>query len=315
MQQIGPKADLYKVADKGAQTQVGQDEPASGAVVLPKLLRRPARYLHRLLSGGFHLTPKNMIAFGACFLVAVVVGGIFAAGKGDDVIARVNAYNVLTVKHYDVSGNREISDVDVVKLLAPKNGETLFGYNVDAARKALKENPWVADATVAKVYPNKIAVNIEERSAFGVWQQQDEINLIDRDGLALGSYDGRAELPLFVGMGAQKEASRLIGALSRYPDIATRIQAHVRVGSRRWDLQLENGVRVMLPETGYEAELQRLARLSDEKAIFERDLVRIDLRQSDRMILKLSETASKLRSQGLDEKEQTLKTAISRRHL
>lgn len=311
MQQIGRKAHKDHVAANRAEA-LG----LSGvSVVLPRLFRRPARYFHRLLAGGFYLTPKSMFVFGACFVAAIVAGGIVAGGQQQAVAAKVASFNVLMVKHYDISGNAEISDVDVVKLLAPKNGETLFGYDVKQARKFLRENPWVSDATVAKVYPNKVAVHIEERSAFGVLQKSDELKLVDRDGIILADYDGRPELPLFVGRGAELVASDLMGVINRYPDVATQVKAHVRVGNRRWDLILENGVRVLLPEFGFENELMRLSKLNDDEQILGRDIARIDMRQSDRMVLKLNENASELREELLKSNEKTLKTAINRRHL
>lgn len=311
MQQIGRKARKNHVAADRADT-LGLSG-VSG--VLPRLFRRPARYFHRLLGGGFYLTPKSMFVFGSCFVVAIVAGGIIAGGKQEVVAAKVASFNVLTVKHYDISGNREISDVEVVKLLAPKNGETLFGYDVKRAREDLRRNPWVFDATVAKVYPNKVAVNIEERSAFGVLQQADKLKLVDRDGIILADFDGRRKLPLFVGEGAGSKASVLMGALNRYPDIATQVKAHVWISNRRWDLILENGVRVMLPEHGFQNELVRLSKLNNEEQIFDRDVARIDLRQSDRMVLKLNDGAAKLREEMLENSDKSLKTAINRRHL
>ncbi len=41
--------------------------------------------------------------------------------------------------------------------------------------------------------------------------------------------------------------------VARYPDLASRVKAYIRVADRRWDLRLENGVTVQLPENGEDA--------------------------------------------------------------
>ncbi|MBN8898056.1 MAG: cell division protein FtsQ, partial [Rhodospirillales bacterium] len=62
--------------------------------------------------------------------------------------------------------------------------------------------------------------------------------------------------------------------------------AAVRVGERRWNLQMNSGTDVMLPE-GHEVEaLDRLAQLQQEHAVLDRPLAAIDLRLPDRLLLR-----------------------------
>ncbi|MEQ1865662.1 MAG: cell division protein FtsQ/DivIB, partial [Micropepsaceae bacterium] len=56
---------------------------------------------------------------------------------------------------------------------------------------------------------------------------------------------------------------------------------------RRWNLRLDNGVEVRLPEEGATAALGELVRLDREEKILSRDIKAIDLRFPDRFIVKL----------------------------
>ena len=169
---------------------------------------------------------------------------------------------------------------------------------------------------MAKVYPNKIAVHIEERLPFALWQQDDVVKLVDREGRALADYTGRYPyLPLVVGDGAASHAASLLSSLEHFPEIATRVKARIRVGNRRWDLQLDNGLLVMLPEVGVERELQRLAKLSQEQGIFERELKRIDMRLPDRLVLKLSDAGLAHYQQLVKERQYVLAKATRGRQL
>lgn len=316
MQSIGRKANEDQKTARDAGTLATSGDVAGVSFVLPKSLRKIARHLNRLVKGGFRVSHSGVFGFGLCLTVALASAGVVYSNKQDVVVAQMNAINFLKIKHYDISGNTELSDVNVVQILSPKNGESLFGYDVTNARNALRANPWVADASVTKVYPNKIAVNIEERSAFAVWQHVDELTLIDREGRSLASFDARAQiLPVFVGKGAAETASSILSSLSRYPDIALRVKSHVRVGNRRWDLLMNNGVLVMLPEHGVDSEIQRLAVLNEEQGLLERDIVHIDMRLSDRLVLKLNDETALTRSAAIEERKKILKTAGKGRHL
>lgn len=316
MQSIGRKTKENKITAKNAEA-LGSREAVSGVeFVLPKFLRKPVRRVNRLVKGGFRISQGAVLGFGFCIIATLGSAGIVFNDKQDVVVAQMNVFNFLKINHYDISGNKELNDLVAVELLTPKNGESLLGYDVTKARDALKTSPWVADASVTKVYPNKIAVNIEERSVFAIWQNANDTFLIDREGRSLAAYDGRAnDLPIIVGKGAAKTSSLLLDSLSRYPDVAMRVKTHVRVGNRRWDLHMDNGVLVMLPEMGVDSEIQRLAILNKEQGLLERDISQIDMRLSDRLVLKLSDDSARMRAVSIEERKKVLKTAGKGRHL
>ena len=62
--------------------------------------------------------------------------------------------------------------------------------------------------------------------------------------------------------------------------------AAVRVGERRWNLQLNNGADVMLPEGHEVAALDRLVQLQQDHALLDRPLVAVDMRLPDRLVLR-----------------------------
>ena len=79
----------------------------------------------------------------------------------------------------------------------------------------------------------------------------------------------------------------MIAAVERYPELAGRIKAFVRIGDRRWNLKTSNNLVVMLPEHEEMASLAELARLEREDAIFGRAIKSIDLRLADRLVLRM----------------------------
>ncbi len=60
-----------------------------------------------------------------------------------------------------------------------------------------------------------------------------------------------------------------------------RLQAIERISGRRWNLILDDGVTVKLPETGWKTQIDALEHLIVDKGILERDVEEIDLRSPD----------------------------------
>jgi cell division protein FtsQ len=95
-----------------------------------------------------------------------------------------------------------------------------------------------------------------------------------------------------VGKGAEKTGLAFATLVrSAAPAIADDVRVHIRVADRRWDLLMENGVTVKLPEERPEQALVELELMQAEADILSRDVTSIDLRVAGRTAIGLGETA------------------------
>jgi len=281
----------------------GMDEAGSSRrIVLPRLLRRPFRALLRMLNHGIAIPPRVMVATGAVILVGGSVAGFVAGGHADNLIARVSAEAGFRISDIRIEGVREISRIDVLTNIDLGPERSLFSFDAHKAREELKRLSWVHDVTVMKSYPASLVINIVERTPFAIWQNGQALFVVARDGAEIVPFDERfAGLPLVVGTGAAPLAAELIAAVTRYPELSGMVKAHVRVGDRRWNLELADGVTVMLPEFDMVDGLTELARLVREDAILGRAIVAIDLRLPDRTVVQLTPEAAKARREAIDQ--------------
>jgi cell division protein FtsQ len=113
------------------------------------------------------------------------------------------------------------------------------------------------------------------------------MSLIDDEGRTLTSdnLDEFQSLPLVVGEDAPEHTADLLKLLGAEPSVADRIASAVRVGGRRWDLRLKNGMTVKLPEKDAELALSRLAKEEADRRLFNRQITSIDLRLPDEMVV------------------------------
>ena len=240
-------------------------------------------------------------------VVVILASLAYGAVKGDHIPsiiaalkdARDGAGNAAGFRIVSVAlaGQHHVSREEVLAAAGVSGSTSLLFLDVEQTRERLKTNPWIADATVLKLYPGELQIGIKEREAFALWQKDGQVSVIADDGTVLEPYVSPRliELPLVVGRGAETRAKEFLALLDRYPDLRASVRATVLVGERRWTLRLQNGVDVRLPETDIAPALERLVALDKEKTLTTRDIVAIDLRLPDRVTVRLSEAAAQAR--------------------
>jgi cell division protein FtsQ len=245
---------------------------------------------------------------GVVFLLAaagygVVKGGhtaaIEAAIKGTaDAGANAMGLRIATVS---LSGQRQVSREEIFAAAGVTDSSSLLFLDVDDARTRLEAIPWIAEATVRKLYPDRLQITVTEREAFALWQMQGKVTVIAADGTVLSSkVEPRlAGLPFVVGRGAAAKAREFLAILDRQPAIRDSVRASIFVAERRWNLRLKNGIDVRLPETDVEGALTTLARLDREKGLLNRDITAVDLRLADRVTVRLSDAVAQAREDAL----------------
>jgi cell division protein FtsQ len=186
-----------------------------------------------------------------------------------------------------VKGRQQESKDSVFDALGTQQGAPILGFDSAAATARLVKLPWIESATVERRLPDTIVVLLTERVPAALWQHDDHIVVIDADGQVLPAAKAEdfPKLPLVVGFGADKEAQNFLTLLKAYPDIQSKTDSAVRVGDRRWDLHMLSKIVVRLPEQDVETALHRLSVLMAQEKVLDRDIVAIDLRIPDRLII------------------------------
>ncbi len=177
---------------------------------------------------------------------------------------------------------------DVVGVGFPASSLSL---DLDAVRARVETLDAVRSAQVTVSQGGILALRIVERQPVALWRDGARLTLVDREGHRLADIDtrpSRSDLPLLVGTGAPEAVPEALAILRAADPVALRIRGLVRVGERRWDLVLDRGQRVLLPEVGAVAALERLMVQQRGEAILDRDTPVIDLRDPARPVLRLS---------------------------
>jgi cell division protein FtsQ len=267
-------------------------QPDAG-LVLPRPFRKPVRFLTRFCQGDITPPRYSALTMTAVLLSATAVYGTYIGGRMPAVAQAVTARTGFAVDEIKVAGNREVSEIDVLDRLELTGWTSLIGFDATAARDRIAKLPWVENASVRKVYPDTIEVKLDERQPFAIWQHDRQLSVIEPSGNIIAAYGNgtRNPLPLLLGLGAPETGASFVAKMQQFPEIASRVRAYVRIADRRWDLKLDNGVTVKLPEFGAEAALAELVAANRASKLLDRDVVSVDMRLADRLVVSLSDEA------------------------
>lgn len=285
----------------------------------PQLIDRepPNRYIQmveRYLPRRIGLVATLAILFGSVGFGIVRGGHVeeFTTALSDtrNALANSAGFRITTV---GINGRKQLSQDEVLAIGGVNGRSSLLFLDADTVRAKLKANPWIADATILKLYPGRLQIDIVERTAFALWQQNGRLSVIASDGAVLEPYVTRRflNLPLVVGKGADTRAQDFLALLDRYPQVRSVTKAAIFVGERRWNLRLKGGLDVRLPENDVGNALAALSKLDKDDKLFSRDIVAVDMRLPDRLIVQLSEEAGKARDELFKDKKSKKKAGDS----
>ncbi len=165
-----------------------------------------------------YLPNRTGIALTVLMLLGSAGLGIVKGGHVDEfMVALSDTRNALAnsagfrITTVAINGRKQLSQDEVLAIGGVNGRSSLLFLDAATVRDKLKANPWIADATILKLYPGRLQIDIVERTAFALWQQDGQLSVISEDGAVLEPYVSRrfVSLPLVVGKGADRQGPRL----------------------------------------------------------------------------------------------------------
>jgi cell division protein FtsQ len=279
---------------------------AAEKTILPRALRKPVRVLSRIQVQIPHWVGRKAAI---CLLLATTGYGLILGGQATTLAGYATAMVGLKVQEVRIKGHLEASERDIIRSLDLKEHASMVLFNAAAARQRIQAMPWVEEVSIRKTYPGSVDIAIRERQPFALWQSGKVVSIIDPEGRIITGLEGNkfASLVLLVGEGADMEGPAFLQTLSSFSQVESRVRAAVLVAGRRWNLVLDNGLEVKLPESNIEGALARIATLQADDELLDRDIQTLDLRIPGRMAVRLPEIAMEEHKKAFDKRVKELK--------
>ena len=228
-------------------------------------------------------------AGGGAFLYKTGAVTTFAAHIENGVVNETARLG-LAVNDIEVEGRVMSGREAVLRAVGADRGTPILGISPTQIKAQLEMLPWVRSASVERRLPDTLHIHLTERTPLAFWQRQGKLMLIDQDGTVITGdrLDRFPGLIVTVGDDAPPHAAELLGMLAAEPTLAGRVVAAVRVGGRRWDLHLDNGIDVELPEERAEDAWAQLAQLERNSRLLARNVEVVDMRLPDRLVVRVT---------------------------
>jgi cell division protein FtsQ len=180
-----------------------------------------------------NLAANALYALALAALVAA--GGIWLAQRPAFALAAIS-----------IGGDTEHINTPTVRAgVAGRLKGNFFTVDLDAARQAFEQMPWVRHASVRRVWPNALAVTLEEYKPLGTWGSD---QIVSADGELFTANQGELseELPAFDGPpGTAKEVvaryfdfKKWLAPIGATPDEVTLSPRYA------WTVKLSNGTEI-----------------------------------------------------------------------
>lgn len=217
-------------------------------------------------------------------------------GLVGDMRAAVAQRPEFMVKLMAIDGASEGVGEDIREILPLDFPMSSFDLDLDQMRETVVELDAVESARLHVRTGGVLQLDIVERTPVIVWRGRDGLELIDSDGVLVGPIKSRAEwlhLPVMAGEKADLAVSEAMALVTAVGPIMPRFRGLERIGERRWDVVLDRGQRIMLPENNPVQALERVIVMDQAIEMLARDMVAVDMRLPDRPTLRITDNAVK----------------------
>ncbi len=242
--------------------------------------------------------------------VAAWMGGSLASiddriQSGLDATAKSAGF---TVTKISIEGLDPRTKADVLNAVAIPVDSNMFRADPFEIKKRIEEKVTnVSEVRVLRQWPNDIWILADNRRPLALWQTEGQWAVVDQVGKPMEGEDPTkfVNLPRVVGPAAGYAAPELLAQLEFHPQIAEHLEVAMRVGGRRWDLRLDTGLEIALPEDKLvDAALLAVYNLDEATGVLAKDseVTRIDARDPERFAVGLGETRAEQQSSGLENK-------------
>ena len=299
---------LTRPGDRHAM--LGRPAPARPAPARPQAQPRPARrdpapsrLAYRL--NRIWLTPlyRRILRVGLpAFALAMVVGLYLSdetrraeiSGGVTAMVEKVQTRDEFMVHSMRIEGASPVVDKGLRAMLPVTLPASSFEIDLEALRVAVL-NLDAVEKIELRIEPGGVlSAVVTERTPAMLWRHARGIELLDKTGHRVASAtsrDVRPDLPMIAGEGANAAAAEAMTLIDAAGPILPRVRGLERMGARRWDLVLDRGQRIMLPEDRAVQALEHAIALDRTRTLLSRDVAVVDLRNGDRPIVRMGLTA------------------------
>ena len=198
---------------------------------------------------------RVLLGLGALAVVGAVTAGVVEL---KNFLGRDSRFRIAGTGNIEATGLTEVSRAEMLPVFGEDIGKNIFFVHLDERRKQLEQIPWVERATVMRLLPDQIRVDIVERQPVAFVRQGQQVGLVDKDGVLLTMpaammAQHNYSFPVVTGIDPKDPAEGRRARMAVYERLLGELDAggqHLSEQISEIDLTDPQDARVLLPEQG-----------------------------------------------------------------
>jgi len=233
--------------------------------------------------------------------VLATVGAVLLAATALAWLAKQPLFAVRSIR---IEGEVARNTVSTIRAnAAPQLAGNFFTMDLGAARHAFESVPWVRQALVQRVWPNRLTVRLEEHRPVALWgSDSGSDRLVNSFGDVFEANLGDVEddrLPTLLGpdgsaphmLAMIRRLQPVLAGLAAGRSVPVGVEALTLSGRGSWRVALDSGAEVELGRGSDDEVIERtqrfVATLPDVTSYYQRPLEYADLRHNDAYAVRL----------------------------
>ncbi len=200
-------------------------------------------------------TGRVFLALGA---LAVVVGGVACWLTAKRYLERDARFRIAGSANIEAAGLNQVTRTDVLPVFGEDMGRNIFFVNLSDRRKKLEQIPWIQRASVMRLLPDRIRINVVERTPIAFVREGQQIGLVDADGVLLTMpaatmTQHHYSFPVVTGIDAADSQASRKERMAVYQRLVRELDAsgqHLSDQISEVDLTDPQDARILMPEQG-----------------------------------------------------------------
>jgi len=179
---LSTRVDVASAGDDELNSEFVADSSLADTKPEPQFRRADRRVAVRKGALPKKAAGRIRIALGVMALVSVAAltyGSVYRYGT------RSWRFRVLSSDDISISGLEKVPRSQVMEVLGGDIGRNVFFIPLEQRRKQLEEIPWIESASVMRLLPNRLAVEVQERTPVAFARISGRIHLVDTHGVIM----------------------------------------------------------------------------------------------------------------------------------
>ncbi|MCX8073162.1 MAG: FtsQ-type POTRA domain-containing protein [Candidatus Binatia bacterium] len=208
----------------------------------------------------------------ASAVILLVLALALSSQHAPPLLNSVRHHPYFRVSTVEIEGNRRVPREQLVEWIHWQDDVSIWDIDPDTLTARLAQHPWVRGATVQRIFPRRVRIQVRERRPVALVQVAKGFQYVDRTGKVLGPvHSGEApDLPIISGVDQFKErelSSLHVHRALQLLRICERLQcfdsiSQVQIGRKGLVvIPVRNRVAVVLGWGGFAEKLRRSARV------------------------------------------------------